>query len=84
MTTTKNSLSKFESKELKVKNYLLANNSITSWEAITKFKATRLSAIIYNLKKAGLNIKSERMTDSKTKINYAKYSIVKSKVRNKK
>ena len=30
--------------------------SITSWEAIMHYGATRLSGIIYNLKKAGYNI----------------------------
>lgn len=37
-------------------------NGITSWEAIQLFKATRLSAIIFNLKKEGhiINSKEER------------------------
>jgi len=34
-----------------VKEYLIENGSITSWEAITNFRATRLSAIIFNLRK---------------------------------
>ena len=38
------------SKQQKVLNYMLENKSITSWEAIDKFGATRLSAIIFNLK----------------------------------
>jgi len=32
--------------------------SITTWDAITQYKATRLSAIIHNLKEKGYNIES--------------------------
>jgi len=32
--------------------------SITTWDAITQYKATRLSAIIFNLKEKGYNIES--------------------------
>ena len=46
----------------KVLWYLLENHQITSWEAIKEFGATRLSAIIFNLRhKRGLNIRSERI-----------------------
>lgn len=34
-----------------VLEHLQQNGSITSWEAIKKYGATRLSAIIYNLRK---------------------------------
>ena len=37
----------------RVLRYLKDNNSITSWEAIKEFGATRLSAIIFDLKKEG-------------------------------
>lgn len=37
-------------KTMLVLEYLKENGSITTWEAIEKFRATRLSAIIYNLK----------------------------------
>ena len=30
--------------------HLLKNKTITSWESITKYRITRLSAIIYNLR----------------------------------
>lgn len=36
--------------------------SITSWEAIEKYGATRISAIIYNLRKDGYKIKTEFKT----------------------
>lgn len=37
-------------KTQQVLDYLKDNGSITSWEAIEKFGATRLSAIIFNLR----------------------------------
>ena len=43
----------------KVKNHLLEYKKITSWDAIQLYRATRLSAIIYNLRhKQGMNILS--------------------------
>lgn len=45
-------------KTKKVLEYLQTNNSITSMDAFIKFKATRLSAIIFNLRKYGYVIKS--------------------------
>ena len=40
--------------------HLIEKGSITSWEAIKEYGATRLSAIIYNLRhKYGMNIESE-------------------------
>lgn len=46
-------------KTQKVLNHLRENGSITSWEAIQQYGATRLSAIIFNLRKKGIEIKSE-------------------------
>jgi len=40
-----------ETKTKKVALHLIKYKKITSWDAITKYKATRLSAIIFNLKK---------------------------------
>lgn len=34
-----------------VEEHLLKHGNITSWEAIQKYNATRLSAIIFNLRK---------------------------------
>lgn len=53
---------------------------ITSWEAIKEYGATRLSAIIYNLRHTyNLNIKSE-IVDFKdrygTQSNFAKYILI--------
>ena len=45
-------------KTKKVLEYLQVNGSITSIEAFEKFRATRLSAIIFNLRKYGHKIAS--------------------------
>jgi hypothetical protein len=53
------------------------NGSITSWEAIREFGATRLSAIIYNLRyKEGLNIITKNVNDKNRygdPVSYARY-----------
>jgi hypothetical protein len=49
-------------KQAQVTNYLIENRQIDSWTAIKKFGATRLSAIIYNLRNAGYEINSEQVT----------------------
>ena len=43
-------------KTKKVLDYLQENGSITSMDAFIKFNATRLSAIIFNLKRYGHSI----------------------------
>ena len=61
----------------KVLWHLLEYGHINSWEAIKEYGATRLSAIIYNLRyKYNMNIVSERVdfTDRfGSKSSYAKY-----------
>lgn len=61
-----------------VLNYLQTHKSITSIEAIEMFGATRLSAIIFNLRNRGYQI----ITTTETKVNrygrpcsYARYSL---------
>lgn len=54
----------FATKIDKVTNHLITKGSITSWEAIKLYKATRLSAIIFKLKERGYSIKTV-MTESK-------------------
>ena len=45
-----------------IRLHLVENGTITSWEAIEKYRATRLSAIIYNLRyHYGMNISNERV-----------------------
>ena len=56
--------------------HLAEKGSITSWEAIKEYGATRLSAIIYNLRRRGLDIRTETIefTDRfGSKATYAKY-----------
>lgn len=57
-----------------VREHLEKNGSITSWEAIQNYKATRLSAIIFNLKNIhGMDIESEMIEDSINGTRYCKY-----------
>ncbi len=62
-----------------VLEYLKEHKSITSWEAIEKFGATRLSDIIFRLRKEGYEIYTQ---DIRTKDRYggkkniAKYVLV--------
>lgn len=46
-------------KQGKVIKYFFEHKRITSWECITIFHFTRLSALIYKLKKAGVIITDE-------------------------
>jgi len=46
-----------------VKKHLLKRKKITSWEAIEKFRATRLSDIIWKLRGRGYSIASEWVTN---------------------
>lgn len=67
--------SKKTSKTKKVLRHLQEHHSITSWEAINEYGATRLSAIIFNLRKKH-NIKSvskiftDRYGDKSTFVEY--------------
>lgn len=56
-----------------VLNHLLEKGSITSWEAITMFHATRLSGIIFELKKKGYPIRSTMETNGDKR--YARYTL---------
>lgn len=64
------------SKTEKVLEHLQKNGCITSLEAIELYGATRLSAIIFNLRKRGFNIETVDLpfTDRfGTKSHYGKY-----------
>ena len=59
--------------------HLIEKGSITSWEAIQQYGATRLSAIIFNLRQRGWRIDTEKVefTDRfGSKSSYAKYILV--------
>ena len=61
--------------------HLMEKGSITSWEAIKEYGATRLSAIIYQLRhKYGLNIITEDIEFIDrygSKATFAKYLLIK-------
>lgn len=62
-----------------VKAHLIKKKHITSWEAITLYKATRLSAIIFNLRKGGYKITTTPLTTKDSNgnsVTYAKYILV--------
>lgn len=74
---------KKQTKFEQVKSHLMTKGSITSWEAITLFKATRLSAIIHVLRhKQKLAIKTVDITEIDSNGNsctFAKYVYTKTK-----
>lgn len=62
--------------EQMVEQHLKDYGSITTWEAFTDYGITRLSAKIYNLRKSGLNIKSDFITTKNrygSSVTFAKY-----------
>lgn len=67
-----------ESKELRVLAHLKKHRSITSWEAIKLYRATRLSAIIFNLRERGYDIRSVMEYNEETGTRFARYVLIKS------
>ena len=68
--------SKKKAQHDKIYEYLLTHDDITSWEAIIKFRITRLAAVIYKLRKKGIPICSERIyhkNEDGTIDKYSKY-----------
>ena len=61
-------------KTQKVLDHLKNGKKITSWEAIQKYRATRLSAIIFNLKEKGYPIVSSMVYDVDKDGNPVKYA----------
>ena len=49
-----------------IKEFLLMHKKISTWEAIQKFRITRLGAHIYELRRRGMNIAAERKRNPKT------------------
>jgi len=67
----------------KVEMHLKKKKSITSWDAITLYRATRLSAIIHKFRERGMDITSKRMTgkdENGNPVNFVKYILNKSLV----
>ena len=65
------------SQKEQVLTHLKKGLPITSWEAIHKFRATRLSAIIYDLRQEGFTIITENLISDKTGSRYASYTLIK-------
>lgn len=68
-------------KTQQVKDHLVKKKSITSWQAITLFKATRLSDIIYRLKKKEWVFNTQDVLSKDENGNpetYAKYILISS------
>lgn len=62
-----------------VRQHLLDKKSITSWEAINFYGATRLSAIIFNLRGEGFNIDTEsvkRKDRNGNPVTFGKYILI--------
>ncbi|MBP9742340.1 MAG: hypothetical protein KBD37_03180 [Burkholderiales bacterium] len=60
----------------KIREFLLKHKKISTWEAIQKFRITRLGAHIYELRKRGMNIAAERKRNKVTGTWYNSYYIV--------
>lgn len=60
-----------KSKEKRLIEYFTKNKQITTWTAITRFRITRLSDVIFRLRNKGWEIDTER----KGKENYAVYTL---------
>lgn len=69
-------MTNFESKTSKVLWHLKKYKSITSWEAIQNYKATRLSAIIFELKKRGYVFETVREDNIETGSHYSRYYLI--------
>lgn len=67
-------------KSIRVKKHLFIYGEIDSWTAIEYYGATRLSAIIFNLRKAGYNIVSipcSALDRNSDVCNYTTYKLLK-------
>lgn len=69
---------KYETQKSLVLYHLKNQKSITSWEAITKYHITRLSAVIYDLRHEGYDIQTTREHNDGS--NYARYTLLRSKL----
>lgn len=68
-----------ETQDLIVLRHLKQHRHITSWEAITKYHITRLSAKIYNLRQLGYHINSVYEQNEETGANYVRYFLIREK-----
>lgn len=66
-------------KQSLIQKHLTKKKSITSWEAIMLYKATRLSAIIHGMKKRGYDIVTKSIKSKDVNGNdctFAKYVLI--------
>ena len=71
-------MNSMDTKTKQVKEHLEDKGTITSWEAIQKYGATRLSAIIFNLRQRGYKINNnwqEEFDRNGKKVRYVKYEL---------
>ena len=66
--------------ENQILNHLKKHKFITSWEAIQKYRITRLSARIYELREKGHNIITKNVSENGKR--FAEYSLIKLKEQN--
>jgi len=68
-----------KSQEKEIKKYLLTGKSLTQLDALYLFNCFRLGARVYDLKKKGMNIKTEmiEITSGGKKKLVAKYKLLK-------
>jgi hypothetical protein len=63
-----------QTKVEQVRQHLIKKRSITSWDAITKYHATRLADIIFRLKQKGWIIRTT--TERQGDMTWARYTLV--------
>jgi hypothetical protein len=63
-----------QTKVEQVRQHLIKKRSITSWDAITKYHATRLADIIFRLKQKGWIIRTS--TERQGDMTWARYTLV--------
>lgn len=61
----------------KLKTYLLMGKSITSNQALKRWRTSRLAVFINRLRNEGMNIDTEMVTDKRTGDVYGKYKLAK-------
>ena len=69
-----------QTQENQILNHLKKHKFITSWEAIQKYRITRLSARIYELRERGHNIITKNVSENGKR--FAEYSLIKLKEQN--
>lgn len=72
-------MKKTKTQKTEILKYMQTHRGITSLQAIEKFGATRLSDIIFKLRKEGYEIETEQITKKNRyghSVTFAKYNLV--------